>query len=49
MKDHDTLMSISQALYGTRSRWQDIYNANRDKLPSPESLHIGQVLNLPPK
>ncbi len=49
VKEHDTLMSISQTLYGTRSRWQDIYNANRDKLPSPESLHPGQVLNLPKK
>jgi len=47
VKEHDTLSSISQTLYGTRSRWQDIYNANRDKLPSPEALHIGQVLNLP--
>jgi LysM repeat protein len=47
VKDHDTLSSISQALYGTRSRWQDIYNLNRDKLSSPESLHAGQVLNLP--
>jgi LysM repeat protein len=47
VKEHDTLSSISMTLYGTRSRWQDIYNANRDKLPSPEALHIGQVLSLP--
>jgi LysM repeat protein len=47
VKEHDTLSSISQAIYGTRSRWQDIYNANRDKLASPEALSIGQVLVLP--
>ncbi|HTB62494.1 MAG TPA: LysM peptidoglycan-binding domain-containing protein [Opitutales bacterium] len=49
VKDHDTLMSISLAVYGTRSRWQDIYNANRDKLSTPEALHANQVLTLPAK
>jgi hypothetical protein len=49
VKDHDTLMSISLAVYGTRARWQDIYNANRDKLSSPEALHANQVLTLPAK
>jgi LysM repeat protein len=43
----DTLSSISMKVFGTRSRWQEIYNANRDQLPKPESLHIGQVLKLP--
>jgi LysM repeat protein len=45
----DTLSSISLKVLGSRSRWQEIYNANRDQLPKPESLHIGQVLKLPAK
>ncbi len=43
----DTLSSISMKIFGTRSHWQEIYNLNRDQLPKPESLHIGQVLKLP--
>ncbi len=44
----DTLSSISQKELGSRSRWAEIFNANRDKLPSADSpLHIGMVLNLP--
>jgi LysM repeat protein len=44
----DTLSSISLKIFGTRSRWQEIYNLNRDQLPKPDStLHIGQVLKLP--
>jgi nucleoid-associated protein YgaU len=46
----DTLSSISLKVLGTRSRWQEIYNANRDQLPKADStLHIGQVLKLPAK
>jgi LysM repeat protein len=44
----DTLSSISMKIFGTRSRWQEIYNANRDQLPkSDATLHIGEVLKLP--
>ena len=44
----DTLSSISQKELGNRSRWTEIFDANRDKLPSANSpLHIGMVLNLP--
>ncbi len=44
----DTLSSISMKELGSRSRWTEILNANRDKLPTPEApLHIGMVLNLP--
>jgi len=46
----DTLSSISLKALGSRSRWTEIYNANRDKLPSTDSpLHIGMILNLPPQ
>lgn len=43
----DTLMSISLRYYGNRSRWRDIYAANRDKLPSETSLQIGMELRIP--
>ena len=36
----DTLTRISSRYYGTPSRWQEIYNANRDKLGSADALPL---------
>lgn len=44
----DTLSSISMKVYGVRSRYLEIYNANTDLLTSPNAmLHPGQILKLP--
>lgn len=43
----DTLSKISTAVYGSPSRWQDIYNANRNQLRSPHDLKVGMVLTIP--
>ena len=43
----DTLMSISLRYYGNRSKWRDIYAANRDQLPTESSLRIGMELRIP--
>jgi len=44
----DTLFSLSQKYYGSRSRWRDIYAANRDLLPSEKApLKIGWELKIP--
>lgn len=43
----DTLMSLSQRYYGTRSRWRDIYAANRNVMPNESSLSIGMELRIP--
>jgi len=43
----DTLFSIAQKYYGSRARWRDIYNANRDQLPSEHALKLGMQLKLP--
>ena len=45
----DTLSGISQKLYGSMKHADLIFQANRDRLSSPESLRIGQTLNIPPK
>ncbi len=47
VKPGDTLSSISRKVYGTTSRWKDIYKANRSVLPSPEALKPGQTLKMP--
>lgn len=43
----DTLTRISQKLYGTSSRWNDLYQANRDVLPNENALRVGQELRVP--
>jgi nucleoid-associated protein YgaU len=43
----DTLTRISSRYYGTSTRWQDIFNANRDKLRSPDVLPLGVELRIP--
>jgi nucleoid-associated protein YgaU len=43
----DTLSHIAKAHYGAASRWQQIYEANRDQLDDPDLIHPGQVLRIP--
>lgn len=43
----DSLSSISRTVYGTSSRWIDIYQANRDRLSSENALKVGQELRIP--
>lgn len=43
----DTLSHIAKAHYGAASKWQQIYEANRDQLDDPDLIHPGQVLRIP--
>lgn len=43
----DTLSRIASKVYGNRERWREIYEANRDQLPSPQSIKVGQKLKIP--
>jgi LysM repeat protein len=44
----DTLFSLAQKYYGSRSKWRDIYAANRELLPSDKTpLKIGMDLKIP--
>ena len=43
----DSLSGISRKVYGTASRWIDIYQANRDRLSSENALKVGQELRIP--
>ncbi len=47
VKPGDTLARIATKVYNDSSRWKEIYEANRAKLPSPQSLKAGQVLVIP--
>ncbi len=43
----DTLFAIARAEYNDESKWRDIWNANRDRVPHKDRLSIGQELILP--
>lgn len=43
----DNLSNISQKVYGTPHRWQEILDANRATLPSANRLSVGQTLVIP--
>jgi nucleoid-associated protein YgaU len=47
VKDGESLWKIAKQELGNGARWNDIYNANRDVLSSPEALHTGLKLRVP--
>ena len=45
----DTLGKIAQKLLGDGARWTEIYEANKDRIPNPDIIEVGQELRVPPK
>jgi nucleoid-associated protein YgaU len=43
----DTLSGIALKLLGDAGRWQEIFNANKDKIKDPNLIRIGQELVIP--
>ena len=43
----DSLLSIARALYGNSDAYQQIFDANRDLLPSIDAIQTGQTLRSP--
>ena len=47
VKKGDTLDKIAEAVYGDKSAWKKIYEANREQIADANVVTIGQVLKLP--
>lgn len=47
VQPRDTLRQISSKVYGTPTRYMDIFNANRDRLSDPNALKVGMELRIP--
>ena len=47
VKKDDTLQKISAQFYGTTRKWTKLFEANKDKLKSPDKLRAGQELKIP--
>ncbi len=41
--------NLSKIAKGYGLTWQEVFNANRDKLDNPDKIFPGQVLNIPAK
>ncbi len=44
----DTFATIARKVYGRESAWTVIYEANRDRVPTPARLQVGITLRIPP-
>jgi nucleoid-associated protein YgaU len=44
----DTLSGISKKTLGRSTRWEEIYDLNRERLQGPDALAVGSILRLPP-
>ena len=49
VKAGDTLSKIAQEFYGDASRWNEIFEANKDQIADPNLIRVGQELRIPPK
>ena len=48
VKKGDTMYSIARLYYkGDVHKWHAIYDANRDRIPDPNQLKVGQTLVIP--
>lgn len=47
VKAGDSLNRIAKRELGSYDRWNEIYQANRDKIKNPDSLQAGMVLTIP--
>lgn len=48
VKKNETLGHIAVLYYGKASKWERIFEANRDKLSSPDMVRAGMKLTIPP-
>ena len=47
VKPGDSLSAIAKNVYGDWKHWQDIYEANKDKIKNPDLIQVGWELRLP--
>jgi len=47
VKKGDNLSKIAKEVFGDQKQWRKIYDANKDTVKNPNTLHVGQQLVLP--
>lgn len=49
VKSGDTLSKLAKSFYDDGSKYMLIFNANKDILPNPDTIKVGQKLTIPNK
>ncbi len=47
VQSNDTLFKIASKHYGDGNKWHKIFEANRENMPDPNALYVGQELLIP--
>jgi len=47
IKSGDSLSKIAKAYYGDANKWNEIFEANRDKIKDANMIHPGQKIIIP--
>ena len=47
VKEGDSLSVIAREVLGDTNRWKEIWEANKDAIPNPNSIKVGQELRIP--
>ncbi|MCI8400004.1 MAG: LysM peptidoglycan-binding domain-containing protein [Oscillibacter sp.] len=47
VEEGDCLWSIARRFYGTGTKWNVIYEANKATMKDADTLDVGQVLTIP--
>ena len=47
VQKNDTLQKISKKFYNSYSKWNRIYQANKEKIPNPDRIKEGLILQIP--
>ena len=47
VKYGDTLSGIAQKMLGSQSKYREVYEANRDRMASPDRLDVGKPIRIP--
>ncbi len=49
VKAGDNLSAIAKELLGDANRWKEIWEANKEAVPNPNTISVGQELLIPVK
>ena len=47
LRKGESLSGVAKAFYGNAERWKDIVAANKDKIPDPNRVEAGTVIQIP--
>jgi nucleoid-associated protein YgaU len=49
IQEGETLSTIAEKVYGSKSAWQKLYALNKDRVPNPNRMKPGTVISVPQK